>query len=243
VVQLVDKRNVTALMTAESIIVGFLVTYGVTINDKFVSLTRNGEPIFGTVLAGFLISALAITAFQSIYLLYRSIDISISDLNDLKDSDKRYKAGYDLFLMVLAGSGLYVVMNAYSIIHYAVIGANVPDIEPLYISIAGSFLVAWLWLVVFTPLELTDCVRRTRSKLGDWHFGFLIFLLVGDMVEVEVLILQPSLLKEWWSWLIPIAFAVATVVESRIASVRWKRINDTSQSKSNDLATGIPTSS
>jgi hypothetical protein len=67
---LVDKGKVTALMTAESIIVALLVAYGPTVNNTLVSLMKRGEPIFGTVLAGLLISGLAITAFRSIYLLY-----------------------------------------------------------------------------------------------------------------------------------------------------------------------------
>jgi hypothetical protein len=209
-VQLVDKGKVTALMTAESIIVAFLVTYGATVNNTLVSLTKSGEPIFGTVLAGFLISALAITAFQSIYLLYRSIAINIFDLKDLRYTDERYKAGYDLFLMVIAGSGFYVVMNAFSILHYAMIRANVPDTEPLYTSIAGSFLVAWLLLVVFIPLELTGFIRSTRRTIGNCLFAFLVVFLICVMIEVEVVIL-PLMSRFWSSYLWSVVFAAFTI--------------------------------
>ena len=172
---MVDReQRVATLITAESIIVGFLVAFGSGVNQTLVSWIETGKPIFGTVFAGLLISALAITAFQSIYLLYRSIDIS--DADDLLHSDGRYKSGYDLFLMVIAGSGVYVVVNAYSILHYAMMGGNVPvPCEPLSISIAGSFLVAWVLLVVFTPLELTECVRCTRSSLAILFSDVLLF--------------------------------------------------------------------
>ena len=215
-------RRVTALMTAESIIVAFLVAYGPTVNSTLVSLMASGKPIFGTVLAGLLISAVALTAFRSILLLYQSIDIS--NLDDVRHSDERYRAGYDLFLMVIAGSGVYVLINAYSILHYAMIGENVDVPEPLSISIAGSFFVAWVLLVVFKPLELTKCIRSTRSRHGNLVFGFLVVFLVCGMIGVEAMILPLSLLLGWPSWPWPIVFAVTTtVVALWIACGRLKR--------------------
>jgi hypothetical protein len=210
-------RRVTALMTAESIIVGFLGAYATLVNSTLVFWSERGGRIFTTVFAGLLIYAMMLTAFRSVHLLFKSIDT-----NDLNNKD--YKAGYDLFLVVLFGSGIYVLMNAVSVVHFSMTGANVPiPDERLSISIAASFFVAWVLLVVLAPLELTECIRCTRSKLGDLHFGLLAFLLVGDMVEAEVLILQPSFLREWPSWLWPIVFAVATILVILIARVRWKR--------------------
>jgi hypothetical protein len=210
-------RKVTVLITAESIIVGFLAAYATLVNSTLVYWSERGGQVFTTVFAGLLIYAMMLTAFRSVHLLFRSIDT-----DDPENED--YRAGYDLFLIVLFGSGIYVLMNAASVVHFSMTGANVPILdERLSISIAASFFAGWVSCVVIAPVDLTKCVRCSRSKLGDPHFGLLVFLLVGDMVEVEVLMLQPSLLKEWWSWLLSIAFAAATIVEIRIASVRWKR--------------------
>jgi fatty acid desaturase len=92
------------------------------------------------------------------------------------------------------------MINAFSILHYAVIGANVPDAEPLDISIAGSFFVAWVLLVVFTPLELTEYVRSRR--------GFVIAF-VCVMIVVEAIILP--LLARWPWWIL---FAVLILFAS-----------------------------
>jgi hypothetical protein len=165
VVQLVDKAKVSALITTESIIVALLVAYGSTIGGTLATLSKEGESIFGAVSAGLLISGLAITAFQSIYLLYKSIDIS--DLDDVKCSDERYSAGYYLFLAVLFGSGFYVAVNAFSILNYAMTGENlrVSD-QRVYIIIETSMLVAWSLLVLFTPFELTKFLRKwSRVRL------------------------------------------------------------------------------
>jgi len=225
--QLVERmeRRVAALMTAESIIVAFLVVYGATVNETLVSWKKSGEPIFGTVFAGLLISALAITAFQSIYLLYRSIDIS--NPSDAQCSAERYRAGYDLFLMVILGSGFYVVINAFSILHFAMTGGNVPvPDEQLHISIAGSFLVAWLLLVVFIPLELTECIRSIRRrKWGNYLFAFLFVLLVCIMIMVEVVVL-PRLLGFLPSYVWSVAFVLALVIAAAVLIVFGRRKRD-----------------
>lgn len=216
-------------MTAESIIVAFLVVYGATIGETLVSWKKSGEPIFGTVFAGLLISALAITAFQSIYLLSKSIDITISDLKGLRYSDERYRAGYDLFLMVTVGSAFYVMINAFSILHYAVKGHNVRlDNEPLCISIAASFFIAWALFAVLRPLKLIEYVRYTRSKAfsiskqsGDIILGLVVVSLIGGVIMVECMVLPLSLgwPAEHWS----ILFLVVTFVCILIASVHWER--------------------
>jgi len=126
--------------------------------------------------------------------------------------------------MVIFGSGLYVLMNALSVVNYAIVGSSmlVPD-ERLSTSIAGSFFAAWVLLVVFKPLELTACIRSTRSRHGNLVFSFLVVLLACGMIAAEAVILPRSLLLGWPSWLWSLVFLAAMFVWILIASVLWKR--------------------
>jgi len=171
-----------------------------------------GKPIFGAVLAGLLISALALTAFRSILLLYQSIDIS--NLYDMRRSDERYRAGYDLFLMVIIGSGTYVLMNVISIVHYAVTRCNV-TVPCGSSSSGGSLVIAWIFIagiltVVFVllfavfPFQSTRKARRVRSKHRrslSWSSCLLLTLLDSALVAMNVLPQVCPLLKwDWCSW-------------------------------------------
>jgi hypothetical protein len=183
VVQLVDKEKVAALITAESIIVGFFVTFGSGIGPALVSSIPQGKSIFGAVLAGLLISGLVVTAFESIYLLYRSIDISC--VEDVLRSDERYRAGYDLFRLVLLGAGFYVGANAFSILNYGMtteyfaVYARVPLQVQRICYLVGAYLIAgWSLLVVIAPVGLTedlhkvyDVIVRDRKNREVGHHG------------------------------------------------------------------------
>jgi hypothetical protein len=198
VVRLVDKGKVPPLITAESIIVALLVAYGSTIGGTLATLSKEGESIFGAVSAGLLISGLAITAFQSIYLLYKSIDISC----DVLRSDERYSAGYTLFLAVLFGSGFYVAVNAFSILNYAMTGENlrVSD-QRVCIIIETSLLVAWSLLVMFTPLELAKYLRKPH---GRGVIAILILAIVTGAIEGTILSYLPGQFMSvpWFVWVI-----------------------------------------
>jgi hypothetical protein len=162
VVRVVESK-VATLVTAESIIVGFLVAFAPGVNQALVSSMMAGKPSFGAVLAGFLISALALTAFRSILLLYQSIDAS----RTLDDSRDRYRTGYDLFLMVILGSGVYVLINAVSILHYALTAENVSSLFSTGpIVAAGLFFFACTIPFVFFPFKLTKfarCIRKSKA--------------------------------------------------------------------------------
>jgi hypothetical protein len=47
-----DEKQVSVLMTAESIIVGFLLAYAALIHGRVVSLKDAHQPVFTTVSAG-----------------------------------------------------------------------------------------------------------------------------------------------------------------------------------------------
>lgn len=69
-VQLADRMDgrderTTVLITAESIIVGFLVAYAAIFNQTLVYWRQKEAPLFGTVVAALLVYALALTAFRA----------------------------------------------------------------------------------------------------------------------------------------------------------------------------------
>jgi hypothetical protein len=206
-VQLADTGRVTALMTAESIIVALLIAYAPTINNTLVTLMKRREPIFGTVLAGLLISAVALTAFRSLLLLYKSIDIS--NVDDVMRSDENYRAGYDLFLMVILGSGVYVLSNAFSIVHYAIWRSNVvfscvpvspselSSIETPNIEVAGIFIGVWVILSVFRPFHVTRFFRCIRDNLGTCLLPYSVILAVSTAILAVISGVQGT---KWWPW-------------------------------------------
>jgi len=216
--QLANKETkVTALMTAESIIVGFLLAYTSLINERVVALKSLSPPqsVFTTVLAGLLIYGLVLTAFRSLLLLFESIRI--------RDScESNYNAGYDLFLLVILGSGLYVLMNAFSILHYATTNCIVtPPDEYLFYKIAALFFAAWVVvLVFFVPLRISPYARCVRSNLGTWRYGAVLVLSVVDGTLLASIgskalsagnCLVDSYLLKWPGCLLPTMFAVLTI--------------------------------
>ncbi len=222
-----DKGNVTALMTAESIIVALLIAYAPTINNTLVSLMKRQEPILGTVLAGLLISAVALTAFRSVLLLYKSIDIGISNQDDVMHSDENYRAGYDLFLVVILGSGVYVLMNAVSIVHYALWHSNVvfscvpvspselPSIEKPYIVAAGILTGGWALLTVFFPIPLTQFFECVRDELGYLLKPFLLELAGGTVILGEIGLARGTPARPlcpWPVWILSDVFGLLTIV-------------------------------
>jgi len=215
---LADKRNVTALMTAESIIVGFLLAYAPVVNERVVSLRDTGKPVFTTVLAGLLVYGLVLIAFRSLLLLFESIRT-----DDLYE--KNYNAGYDLFLMVILGSGLYALMNALSVVHYAMTGSNVSapgeplsTSEPLFIGTAVFFFVAWVLLVLLVPLPLTQYAQRIRSKYRARLLGGFAVLVIVDIILEAIIWIQvvtpgkSSFLLEWPWHLLPSTVLALTIV-------------------------------
>lgn len=162
-----------------------------------------GKPVFTTVLAGLLVYGLVLTAFRSLLLLFESIRTG-------DPCERNYNAGYDLFLMVILGSGLYVLMNAVSVVHYAMTGSMVSApgeplsaSEPLFTGTAVFFFVAWVPLVLFVPLPLTQYAQCIRSKYRAWLCGgFALLLIVGIILEaiiwIQVMTLgESSFLLEW----------------------------------------------
>ena len=114
-----DLEKVGVLITAESIIAGFMIAYATLVTQMLFSWSRvEGASLFTTLQAGLLASAVVLTCFRSILLLYKSADHKPTDESEMAKAKMNYGAGYDLFVAAILLSGIYVIFNALSIYHF-----------------------------------------------------------------------------------------------------------------------------
>ena len=208
-----DKENVTALMTAESIVVGFLLVYASLINARVVDLRKASQPVFSTVLAGFVVYGLVLVAFRSLLLLFESIRAS-----DFYDDN--YNAGYALFLLVILASGFYVMMNTFSLVHYAIFNSTVafckelPTCESGPIYGTGLLTIVLVMVLVIIPVPLVKGVRQVRTRYRAWLKPCTIVSVFLAVICDVVTLLHFSELRFVWL----IIFQVPTIVA---LSVVW----------------------
>lgn len=156
-----DKtQKVTALMTAESIIAGFMFTYGALVGQMLVHWAEVPcASLFTTFFAGVLIYAIVLTSFRSLLLLFKSID-------EGDPYNINYNAGYDLFIWAVILSGFYVVMNVFSIYLFSVAPVHMPYNAPVtrmeYDEVAAAFLL-YAIAIVFIPTQLSRLSRWLRK--------------------------------------------------------------------------------
>lgn len=155
-----NKDKVTALITAESIIAGFMIAYGTLVGQMLMYWSQvKGASLFTTFQAGLLASAVVLTCFRSVLLLFKSLDAK--GTNNVK-----YKAGYDLFIVAILGSCLYVIMNVASIYNFTLNRTTVNVAE---------WPLAAVWLVLFSfyaailllkPAWIQKVLRCLIRRLG-----------------------------------------------------------------------------
>jgi hypothetical protein len=102
-----QNGRVNALITAESIIAGFMIAYGALGGQLLIYWGEHERPET-TYLAGILVNAIILTCFASIYILFRSVHRGVKFCIE-------YEAGYNLFKLALFGSVCFVIINAFSI--------------------------------------------------------------------------------------------------------------------------------
>jgi hypothetical protein len=138
------KERVAVLITAESIIAGFMIAYGAINGQLLVQWSRyGGSYMTTTYVAGIVIYTIVLTCFVSIALLFNSLRTENTNRTE-DDLRGRYNAGYDLFLMAILGSAVFVVTSGYSIYHLAVSSDYMPisiPVRPLADVLFGAFLV------------------------------------------------------------------------------------------------------
>lgn len=162
-----DKTDkVTALITAESIIAGFMIAYGALVGQMLVywSDRSHAGSLFTTYFAGLLIYAIVLTCFVSILLLFMSIDDD--EANGLK-----YKRGYYLFICAILVACCYVVLNVGSIYNFTISTHHTPldvplmvgltDTEAATISVIAFFVYA---AFLFVVLILTIMRRSKKAR-------------------------------------------------------------------------------
>jgi hypothetical protein len=156
-----QNGRVNALITAESIIAGFMIAYGALGGQLLIYWGKHGRPET-TYLAGILVNAIILTCLASIYILFRSINRGYG-----------YWAGYNLFKLALFGSSFFVIINAISITHFTAFSPHtaisLPDTCHLVFASGGAFggYVSFLAMVVWK-----SCLAQDPS-----FFVFLIIVL------------------------------------------------------------------
>jgi hypothetical protein len=159
------KERVSVLITAESIIAGFMIAYG-ALNGSMLIYWSNprhhGSPIT-TYIAGMVIYAIVLTCFVSIILLFNSLPTTEgpgTEYDRLLDS--RCNVGYDLFLMAILGSVAFVLISGYSIYHYAVTNQTITCLDNVTSLIIPGQVVALpdslFWVFVAYALFLMGLV-------------------------------------------------------------------------------------
>lgn len=210
-----NKTNkVTALITAESIIAGFMIAYGALVGQMLVywadplhwSDPLHPPSLLTTYFAGVLIYAIVLTCFVSILLLFKSLDAEETD-------DSRYKAGYCLFIWAIVVSCLYVALNVGSIYHFTV----TPDHKPLplpaepgaTLSLIGfiDYAAFLFFLGVLAILKYSE--GGIAGSLGSFLFGSIddpglwrktpVVLVGFGILVLYPPLIAPSLLSTWTS--------------------------------------------
>jgi uncharacterized protein with PQ loop repeat len=142
------------LITAESIIAGFLIAIASTYNQLNVQYTGAGKSYLTPYLGGLLIAALTITAFRSVLLTFDYVH---------KKNEKKYEIAYDLFIIVVIGAILLVIAGVISLVDIV----TRQQYTPIPVSVPGSIFVvlgvifgAYVVLVLLAPQLVSNLLRR-----------------------------------------------------------------------------------
>lgn len=162
----------SALITAESIIAGFMITYGALGAQLLIKWGMLGLGAT-TYMAEIMANAIILTSFTSILILFRSI--KTPTLNTVE-----YDAGYNLFILSIFGSAFFVVVNSYSISHCIASPVCIPISSPipscglatwglgLFLGYALFLLFVWIcpYLFVCPPRKVRFLVLIFILLLG-----------------------------------------------------------------------------
>jgi hypothetical protein len=152
----IKTDKVTVLITAESIIAGFMIAYGGGVGPNLLYWSEKGGSLLTTYFAGLLTYATVLTCFASILLLFKSLDAE-------EENDVRYSWGYRLFIVTILMSCFYVGISVVSIYHFTVSA----DHKPLEISVTplADWLVAgFSGYVVFLIAVWIGAWRKNKAK-------------------------------------------------------------------------------
>lgn len=150
------------IITAESIIAGFMITYAALVSQMLVSWsTKTGASLFTTLQAGLLTSLVVLTCFTSIVYLYRS-----TDSPDLRANSGNFQIGYDLFIAALLGTGLYVIFNILSWFRFSLLSFQGVQPYPISIQFEIPLSIAELSLSFLYVLILLHSPRWIQKAIN-----------------------------------------------------------------------------
>jgi glucan phosphoethanolaminetransferase (alkaline phosphatase superfamily) len=175
-----ESTKVTALMTTESVIAGFMIAYSALIGQNLLywaDTHHHGSP-FTTFLIGLPIYGIVLTFFRSLLLLFKSIEKS--EINQAK-----YKAGYELFIAAMLGTGTYIILNALSTYHFTLRKAvfRIPNgFTPLASTVALILFFVYIALLLEKPQVVQWLGRipehREKRRIAEWVLAFLVAIFV-----------------------------------------------------------------
>jgi hypothetical protein len=159
---------VAVLITAESIIAGFMIAYGAINGQLLVQWSHvDSSYMMTTYIAGIVIYTIVLTCFVSIVLLFDSLGTESTTEQEQDHLRAKYNAGYDLFLMAILGSAVFAFASGYSIYHITVTPGNVPiycnSVPPLAEVLFGAFGV---YAVSLPLLVLVPLILQRRRIIG-----------------------------------------------------------------------------
>jgi len=146
---------VTALITAEAIIAGFMISYATLVSQMLTYWSEHRGSLFTTFQAGLLASAVVLTCFRSIFVLHRSISS--------KSTTTDYEEGYAMFVAAILLSGIYVVLNVLSIYHFTL---RLKPIAPLSDFVLSFAELAAFFCYVLILLHKPTCIKSAVECLS-----------------------------------------------------------------------------
>jgi NADH:ubiquinone oxidoreductase subunit 6 (subunit J) len=199
------KDRVTVLITAESIIAGFMIAYGAVNSQLLVSwgcksfeavCDRTG--LVGTYIAGVFINGVVLTSLASIMFLLSSIPTNEEAKVKSKPEEHRYRqnynAGYDLFIATILGTAVFVVSNTISIHNFTVTLSGMPiPVQPVADLLYYEF---WLYVVFLAALLAMALIFDCEKVLSRFeHHALLRFLCVA---AIAVIVFDSLVVLAFW---------------------------------------------
>ena len=156
-------NEVTALITAEAIIAGFMISYATLVSQMLTYWSEHRGSLFTTFQAGLLASAVVLTCFRSIFVLYRSINSKSTKVNTTD-----YEEGYAMFIAAILLSGIYVVLNVLSIYHFTLRRLPIAPLSDFPLSFAElAVFFSYVLILLHKPTYVksaVECLSQGRSK-------------------------------------------------------------------------------
>jgi len=139
--------------------------------------------LVGTYVAGMMINVVVLTSFASILFLLSSIPLNIENGGRFEEVRTKYYAGYDLFLVALLGTAVFVVSNSSSIYNFTVKLAGMSwHVHPLADLLYYEF---WLYVGVLVIVLLIGwCIPDVAKVFAkcEGHSLLYFLLIIGVAV-------------------------------------------------------------